>query len=46
MKMAMTTLLGRFDIHSVDTADRHQPEQRQAFTMMTVRLRMCLHECA
>jgi len=46
MKMAITTLLGRFDIQSVDTADGSEPEERQAFTMMPVGLRMRLHERA
>ena len=46
MKMAMTTLLGRFDIESVGTCGGHEPEERQAFTMMPVGLRMRLHERA
>jgi len=44
MKMAIATLLGRFDIASVDTRGRREPEERQAFTMMPVGLRMTLRE--
>lgn len=46
MKMAMTTLLGRFEIERVDTPDGREAEERQAFTMMPVGLRMTLRERA
>ena len=44
MKMAMTTLLGRFEILSVTTPDGREAQERQAFTMMPVGLRMTLRE--
>lgn len=46
MKMAMATLLGRFEIRSVGTPDGREPAERQAFTMMPVGLRMALRERA
>ena len=46
MKMAMTTLLGRFEILGVDTPDGREAEERQAFTMMPVGLSMTLRERA
>jgi cytochrome P450 len=46
MKMAMATLLGRFEIQSVGTPDGREVEERQAFTMMPVGLRMSLRERA
>jgi len=42
MKMAMATLLGRFDIVSVDTADGGEASERLAFTMAPVGLAMRL----
>jgi cytochrome P450 len=42
MKMAMATLLGRFDIQSVDTPDGHEPREHLSFTMTPVGLRMRL----
>lgn len=44
MKVAMTTLLGSFDIVSVDTPDGRPAEERMAFTMQPVGLRMRLRE--
>jgi cytochrome P450 len=44
MKMAMATLLGRFDITSVGTVDGHEPTELMAFTMTPVGLRMHLRE--
>lgn len=46
MKMAMATLLGRFEIQSVSTPDGGEAEERQAFTMMPVGLSMTLHQRA
>ncbi len=42
MKMAMATLLGRFDIERVGTADGKDPPEHLAFTMTPVGLRMVL----
>jgi cytochrome P450 len=42
MKMAMTVLLGRFDILSVDTPDGQEAQERLSFTMAPVGLRMRL----
>jgi cytochrome P450 len=43
MKIALATLLGRFDLVSVDTADGKEPDERMSFTMtpsgLTMRLR-------
>lgn len=44
MKMAMATLLGRFDIRSVDTPDGNEAREHLAFTMTPVGLRMTLRE--
>ena len=44
MKMAMATLLGRFDIESVDTPDGQEAREHLAFTMTPVGLRMWLKE--
>jgi cytochrome P450 len=44
MKMAMATLLGYFDILSVDTANGAEPIERMAFTMTPVGLQMRLKE--
>ena len=44
MKMAMATLLGRFDITSVGTVDGREPNELMAFTMTPVGLRMHLRE--
>ena len=44
MKMAMATLLGRFDIASVDTPDGQPARERLSFTMAPVGLRMRLRE--
>jgi cytochrome P450 len=46
MKMAMATLLGRFDIASVDTPDGQPARERLSFTMAPVGLRMRLRERA
>jgi cytochrome P450 len=46
MKMAMATLLGRFDIVSVDTPDGGQAQERLSFTMTPVGLTMRLRERA
>ena len=46
MKMAMATLLGRFDIESVDTPDGQEAREHLAFTMTPVGLRMRLKERA
>ena len=40
MKMAMATLLGRFDIDSLDTPDGKPAREKMAFTMTPVGLRM------
>jgi cytochrome P450 len=40
MKMAMATLLGRFDIESLETPDGKVPRERMALTMTPVGLRM------
>ncbi|MEJ7807560.1 MAG: cytochrome P450 [Telluria sp.] len=40
MKMAMATLLGRFDIESLDAPDGQVPRERMNLTMMPVGLRM------
>jgi cytochrome P450 len=42
MKMAMATLLGRFDILSVDTPHGGDARERLSFTMTPVGLRMRL----
>lgn len=42
MKMAMATLLGRFDITSVGTASGGEPQELMAFTMTPVGLQMRL----
>ncbi len=44
MKMAMATLLGRFDIASVATVDGQAPRERLSFTMTPVGLRMRLRD--
>jgi cytochrome P450 len=44
MKMAMATLLGRFDIADVATADGAEPREQLSFTMAPVGLRMRLRE--
>jgi cytochrome P450 len=44
MKIAMAMLLGRFDIEGVDTPDAGEAQERMAFTMMPVGLRMRLRE--
>jgi cytochrome P450 len=44
MKLAMATLLGRFDIQSVGTADGKEARERLSFTMMPVGLRMRVRE--
>jgi cytochrome P450 len=46
MKMAMTTLLGRFDILSVQTPDGQPAREHLSFTMTPVGLRMQLKERA
>ncbi|MET3133034.1 cytochrome P450 [Oxalobacteraceae bacterium GrIS 1.11] len=46
MKMALATLLGRFDISAVDTADGLEVAEHLAFTMAPVGLRMRLRERA
>ena len=46
MKMAMATLLGRFDIASVDTPDGREAREHLSFTMTPVGLRMRLRERA
>lgn len=40
MKMAMATLLGHFDIQSLETPDGKEPRENMAFTMTPVGLRM------
>ncbi len=44
MKIALATLIGRFDIVSVSTADGKEPDERMSFTMtptgLTMRLRL------
>ena len=42
MKVAMTTLLGRFDIRSVDTPDSQEPRERLQLAMAPVGLSMRL----
>jgi cytochrome P450 len=44
MKMALATLLGRFEIESVATADGREPEERMSFTMTPTGLAMRLRE--
>jgi cytochrome P450 len=46
IKLAMATLLSRFDIASVDTVDGSPVQERMAFTMTPVGLRMRLRERA
>jgi len=45
MKMAMAMLLVRFDIQSVGTEDGSEVQERLAFAMAPVGLRMRLREC-
>ena len=42
MKMALATVLGRFEIERVDTPDGKQPEERMSFTMAPASLSMRL----
>ena len=44
MKMAMATLLGRFDIEAVDTPDGQEAREHLSFTMAPVGLSMRLRE--
>lgn len=44
MKLAMATLLGRFDIQGVDTPDGKEAREHLSFTMTPVGLRMRLRE--
>ena len=44
IKLAMVTLLGRFDIESIDTPDAGPPQERLTFTMAPVGLRMRVRE--
>ncbi len=44
MKMALATLLGRFDIVSVATPDGKEPDERMSFTMAPAGLAMRLRE--
>ena len=44
MKMAIVTLLGRFEIEAVDTPDGQAAQERMSFTMTPVGLRMRLRE--
>ncbi|MBI5259225.1 MAG: cytochrome P450 [Burkholderiales bacterium] len=44
MKIAMATLLGRFDISAVDTPDGQEAQEHLAFTMAPVGLTMRLRE--
>lgn len=44
MKMAMATLLGRFDIADVATADGAEPREQLSFTMAPVGLRLRLRD--
>ena len=46
MKLAMVTLLGRFEIENVSTPEGKQAAERLSFTMMPVGLRMRLRERA
>jgi cytochrome P450 len=46
MKLAMATLLGRFDIQSIDTPDGRQAREHLSFTMTPVGLSMRLRERA
>jgi cytochrome P450 len=46
MKMAMAMLLASFDIEAVDTPDGQPAQERMAFTMNPVGLRMRLREAA
>ena len=46
MKMAIATLLGRFDLVSVGTANGKEPAERMAFTMTPVGLQMRVRERA
>lgn len=46
MKMAMATLLGHFELLSVDTPDGAEPRERLSFTMTPVGLTMRLRERA
>jgi cytochrome P450 len=44
MKMALATLLGRFDVVSVATPDGSAPDERMSFTMAPAGLTMRLRE--
>jgi hypothetical protein len=44
MKIAMATLLGHFDLQSVETPDGKEPRELLGFTMAPVGLRMRLSE--
>ena len=44
MKIALATLLGRFEVESVATADGSAPEERMSFTMTPAGLAMRLRE--
>ena len=44
MKIAMATLLGRFDILAVDTPDGGEAREHLSFTMLPVGLKMRLRE--
>jgi cytochrome P450 len=44
MKLAMATLLGRFDIQGIDTPDGREAREHLSFTMTPVGLRMRLRE--
>jgi cytochrome P450 len=44
MKMALATLLGRFDVVSVTTPDGKEPDERMSFTMAPAGLAMRLRE--
>ncbi|MCX7272614.1 MAG: cytochrome P450 [Burkholderiales bacterium] len=46
MKMAMATLLGRFDIETVDTPDGQPAQERLSFTMTPVGLRLRVRQRA
>jgi len=46
IKLAMATLLGRFDIESIDTSDGAPPQEKLTFTMAPVGLRMRVKESA
>ena len=46
IKMAMATLLGRFDMERVDTPDGQEPREHLSFTMTPLGLRMRVREVA